>query len=172
MDITTQQKNIETAQRSKNPMLDLPKFNKFSNVDLQCSIVCKLKSELDASVLKWAFKLAEKNVGGHYKACKLGWQPKIKQKDLNKVWARYLIATDDSTKKNIAYAMFRFDLDYGSSVLYCYEMQVEDGYQCKGLGSFLMEALEAIGQLWKMEKIVLTLLKNNPGAQRFYKRLG
>lgn len=123
-------------------------------------------------VLKWAFKLAERNVGPYYKTCRVGWQPKVKQADLNKNWARYLIVIDQATKKNAAYCMFRFDLDYGSSVLYCYEMQVEEPYQRKGLGAFLLQALEEMTRLWKMEKLVLTVLKNNPGALRFYERLG
>lgn len=172
MDVTIQQKNIEIAQRSKTPMEGLTKFQKYVHGDLQCTITCKLKSELDPKDIKWAFKLAEKNVGTYYKSCKLGWQPKIKQTDLNKNWARYLIATDNVSKKHIAYAMFRFDLDYGTSVLYCYEMQVEDGFQRKGLGGFMMGALEEIAQHWKMEKLVLTILKNNPDALKFYNRLG
>lgn len=67
--------------------------------------------------LKWAFKLAEKNVGPFYKANSMGWQPKIKQADLNKNWARYLVACDKD-KNPVAYAMFRFDFDYQMSVVY------------------------------------------------------
>jgi GNAT superfamily N-acetyltransferase len=68
--------------------------------------------------------------------------------------------------------MFRFDLDYGRSVLYTYEMQVEEKFQKKGLGSFMMESLEKMAISFTMERMVLTLLTNNPDAQRFYERLG
>lgn len=68
--------------------------------------------------------------------------------------------------------MFRFDMDYGRSVLYCYEMQVEEEFQRKGLGGFMMTALEEIAKSFGMEKLVLTLLTNNPDAKRFYDRLG
>lgn len=172
MDVTAQQKNIELAQRSKNVMEGVVKYESYTNDKLSCTVSCKLKSELDPKTIKWAFKLAEKNVSGYYKSCNLGWQPKIKQKDLNKTWARYLIASDTTTKQPIAYAMFRFDLDYGSSVLYCYELQIADEYQRKGLGAFLMEALETIAQRWKMEKLVLTVLKNNPNGLEFFSKLG
>lgn len=171
MDVTTQQKNIEIAQRSKNPMKEVSQHEKYTKGDLKCLISCQHKTDLEAKVIKWAFKLAEKNVGSYYKTCKLGWQPKIKQNDLNKNWARYLLATDIETQKHIAYAMFRFDLDYGSSVLYCYEMQVEENYQRKGLGRFIMELLETIAKAWKMEKIILTILKNNSIASNFYNGL-
>lgn len=35
-----------------------------------------------------------------------------------------------------------------------------------------MKALEKLAKVWSMERIVLTLLTNNEGATRFYKRLG
>lgn len=120
-DVSLQQRFIERAQRSSNPLKEISdsaSFAEFSHQDQNFTIQCRLKSDLDPKVTKWAFKLAEKNVGNYFKTCKEGWQPKIKQNDLNKNWARYLIAMDRKTKKNVAYAMFRFDLDYGSSVLY------------------------------------------------------
>lgn len=51
-------------------------------------------------------------------------------------------------------------------------MQVESEYQRKGLGAFMMKALESIAEHFKMEKLVLTVLKNNPDACRFYDKLG
>jgi hypothetical protein len=60
--------------------------------------------------------LAEKNVGPHYRACSLGWQPKVKQNDMTKTWAKFLIAKING--ENAGYAMFRFDMDYGRSVVY------------------------------------------------------
>lgn len=35
-----------------------------------------------------------------------------------------------------------------------------------------MKALEKLAKVWSMERVVLTLLTNNEGATRFYKRLG
>jgi N-alpha-acetyltransferase 40 len=35
-----------------------------------------------------------------------------------------------------------------------------------------MKALEKLAKIWSMELVVLTLLTNNEGATRFYKRLG
>ena len=101
----------------------------------------------------------------------MGWTPKIKQQALNKVWAKYLIAYD-SKKTPVAYTKFRFDMDYGRSVIYCYEMQVDETHQRKGLGGFMMEALERMAKLWSMERVVLTLLINNGAAMPFYERLG
>uniref|UniRef100_A0A182WHD3 N-alpha-acetyltransferase 40 n=1 Tax=Anopheles minimus TaxID=112268 RepID=A0A182WHD3_9DIPT len=158
-------------------MSEFPEFLSFTcsqndGTNLQLKLQCKRKAEMDPKLLKWAFKLAERNVGPQYRACSLGWQPKIKQADLNKPWARYLVAMDLATKKPAAYTMFRFDLDYGRSVLYCYELQVEAEYQRKGLGAFMMKALEKMAQHFSLEHVVLTVLKNNDDGMRFYRRLG
>lgn len=51
-------------------------------------------------------------------------------------------------------------------------MQVDEGSQRKGLGEFMMKALERMAKIYSMDLLVLTVLKNNDGARRFYKRLG
>lgn len=169
--MTVQQLNIEKACKVLNPFESFPEFLKYNENDLELTLYCKRKSEIDPKIIKWAFKLAERNVGPYYKKCPMGWTPKIKQKDLNKVWARYLVAVNDK-KEPVAYSMFRFDLDYGCSVLYCYEMQVDESSQRKGLGAFMMKALETVAKHWNMSKLVLTVLKNNEDAVRFYQRIG
>lgn len=110
--------SIEFAAKLKNPLEPfINEFSKFTTDDCDVSIYCKWKSDMDAKTLKWAFKLAERNVSPFYKTGPIGWQPKVKQSDLNKNWARYMVAVDKQ-KNPVAYAMFRFDLDYGNSVLY------------------------------------------------------
>ena len=53
-----------------------------------------------------------------------------------------------------------------------YELQIDEKYQNKGLGEHFMKCLEKLAKKWQMERIVLTVLTNNDGALRFYKRLG
>lgn len=172
MSATTQQKAIENANRQPNPMVGFPEFLKYDKNGCELDLYCRRKADMDSKTLKWAFKLAEKNVGPQYRSCSLGWQPNVKQSDLNKAWARYLVAVDRKTKKPAGYSMFRFDLDYGRSVVYCYEMQVDSEFQRKGLGAFMLQALEKTAQYYGMERVVLTVLKNNEDGMRFYKTLG
>lgn len=116
--VSTQHKAIEKAGKLKNPLEPIAsEFTKFENADVSLSIYCKWKADMDAKTVKWAFKLAERNVGPYYRDGPIGWQPKVKQSDLNKNWARFLVAVDKD-KKPVAYTMFRFDMDYGNSVLY------------------------------------------------------
>lgn len=119
---SAQHRAIEKAGKVKNPFepfaSDLAKYTiKTEAADLETQLYCKWKADMDAKTLKWAFKLAERNVSPYYKVSPTGWQPKVKQSDLNKNWARYLVAIDNA-KRPIAYTMFRFDMDYGNSVLY------------------------------------------------------
>ncbi|KAM7360020.1 N-alpha-acetyltransferase 40 [Cochliomyia hominivorax] len=171
MSASNQHRNIENASRAKNPFESLTDVLSYKSGATEFSLYSRTKNDMDAKNLKWAFKLAERNVSPFYKQLSMGWQPKVKQSDLNKSWARYLVAVD-ANKTPVAYSMFRFDLDYGHSVLYCYEMQIEPNAQRQGLGKHMMHALEKCAKYWKMEKVVLTVLKNNENAQTFFKAIG
>lgn len=129
MSTAAQHRCIERAAKTKNPFEPFgDDFSKFTmpasatNNDppITLTTYCKWKAQMDAKHLKWAFKLAETNVGPFYKSSSIGWQPKVKQADLNKNWARYFVAVNPTTKLPVAYTMFRFDMDYGCSVLYWY----------------------------------------------------
>lgn len=114
---TEQQQAIEKAARESNPMAALSQEMTFKENGVELKMICKTKSEMAPKDLKWAWKLAERNVSQHYKDCSLGWQPKMKQADMNKNWARYLVAKEEKGAP-VAFCMFRFDLDYERSVLY------------------------------------------------------
>lgn len=51
-------------------------------------------------------------------------------------------------------------------------MQVESQYQRKGLGRFIMMALERVARHHEMEKLILTVLTNNENGLAFFKGLG
>lgn len=112
-------RTIEKAAKAQQILeaLDTDEFNSYTHDGVTLRTVCRWKAQMDAKTLKWAFKLAETNVAPFYRTCTVGWQPKQKQSDLNKNWARYLVLSD-AAKRPVAYSMFRFDMDYGCSVLY------------------------------------------------------
>ncbi|XP_017967402.1 N-alpha-acetyltransferase 40 isoform X2 [Drosophila navojoa] len=110
-------KFVEAAARAKVPLETLPYESYKSPSGEEFKLYCRAKSDMDAKTLKWTFKLAEQNVGPFYKQLKMGWQPKVKHSELNKNWARFLVAQNDQ-KQPVAYTMFRFDMDGGDCVLY------------------------------------------------------
>lgn len=56
--------------------------------------------------------------------------------------------------------------------LLSYELQLEESARGKGLGRFMMQALESMASKHKMQKVVLTVLKNNLPALQFFYTLG
>ncbi|KAL0072038.1 hypothetical protein AAF712_000961 [Marasmius tenuissimus] len=111
-----------------------------------------------------------------------GWDPKAKKKELFHKHSRFLIASPANQSDILAgYTMFRFEHDQDENLLYwsvtapwsiihifksvsSYELQVRDLYQGKSLGKILMGDIESIAQNWKMEKIMLTVLKGESGG--------
>lgn len=115
----TQHRSIERANQQKNPFSEIAeKYGKYERDDLKIDIIYKNSKEMSKEMLKFCFKLAERNVGSYYKACALGWQPKVKQNDMQKSWAKFLIAK--AGEKIAGFCQFRFDMDYGRSVVYWY----------------------------------------------------
>ncbi|KAH8311404.1 hypothetical protein KR044_006109 [Drosophila immigrans] len=169
LSVSAKHKLIQAAAREKNPLQTLPHDSYKS--DEEFKLYCRSKGDMDDKTLKWAFKLAEQNVGPFYKQLKMGWKPKIKQSELNKNWARYLVALNQQNQP-VAYTMFRFDMDDGDCVLYCYEIQISAEYRRKGLGKFMMQTLEACARHWKLEKVMLTVLNNNENSIKFFKTIG
>merc|ERR1712088_651691 len=49
--------------------------------------------------------------------------------------------------------------DYDDEVVYCYEIQVEKGFQRKGLGRFMMKVLEMLCLKADMLKLMVTIFK-------------
>lgn len=60
-------------------------------------------------------------------------------------------------------------MDYDDEVLYVYEIQIDPSYQRKGIGRFMMFALEMLAFKADMRKIMLTVFKHNPEADKFFK---
>jgi len=167
-----QHKAIQRANQAANPFSKIADvYENYKKDDLDITIKFYSSKDMTKDLQKFCFKLVERNVGGYYKTCSYGWQPKIKQNDMAKKWGRFLVAYED--RKPIGFCQFRFDMDYGRSVIYCYELQIDDAHQNKGLGEHLMKALETLAKVYELERVVLTLLTNNEGAARFYRnRLG
>ena len=112
-----QHKAIEKVNHEKNPFASIAEdYGIYERDDLKVEIKFFSSKEMNKDMQKFCFKLAEKNVGGYYRDSQIGWQPKVKQNDMTKNWAKFLIAYHD--KKPIGYTMLRFDMDYGRSCIY------------------------------------------------------
>ncbi len=101
------------------------------------------------------------------------WDDEGKRKEMSTPTSRFLVVTDQSDKR-IALVHFEFCLEDTNlqedqiAAIYCLEIQVEAEWTGKGIGAHLMSLLESIGQKFGMRKCMLTVLKNNHGAIKFY----
>jgi len=130
--------------------------------------------------------LFEQNMRHMYAKSSMGWDPPSKKEELFHRDSRFVIIRQrpqgqdrpDSDLPSaskipvMAYSMFRFDVEDDECVLYCYELQVSRSAQRGGMGKALMKCLYEIARGWKMQKVVLTVFKENHAAFLFYKAVG
>lgn len=84
--------------------------------------------------------------------------------------ARYLLLKHG--ERVIAFLHFRFEVVNKRCVVYCYEIQVEADMVGLGIGKRLMVLLEILARKFAMDKVMLTVLDQNPGAKHFYLKMG
>ncbi|KAI8591034.1 hypothetical protein BDZ88DRAFT_413180 [Geranomyces variabilis] len=158
------------------------------------STVYDLKT-LPPDLLDWALNLVKSNLYDQYVAAKdTGWSSSDKLGEMTEENARYVIATEttsDGSTARVGFLYFQFtmedtcdpegeeaDADSGSEeerqipVVYCYELQLEEAYQRRGLGTYFMNLLEELGLKYQMKKSMLTVFKSNTSAIAFYTNRG
>ncbi|KAH8102464.1 acyl-CoA N-acyltransferase [Cristinia sonorae] len=128
-------------------------------------------SDISKDEREIVWRLLNGNMRDMSKNSSLGWLPIKKKKELFHSQSRFIIVRDDAADI-VAFTMFRFDVEDDGDVLYCYEVQVAGESRGFGLGKQLMDFLASIGKKWRMECLMLTVLKVNKGAIRFYKSYG
>ncbi|KAG7099284.1 hypothetical protein E1B28_001143 [Marasmius oreades] len=133
--------------------------------------VCVLHADDLPKVLQESvWEIFEQNMYQLYLNSASGWNRDEKRAEFFNSLSRFIVLSARDT--TAAYAIFRFEYEEGLNLLYCYELQTQKFYQKKGLGKFLMNALDSIARKWKMDQIMLTVFKDNVNASRFYKDLG
>lgn len=110
-----------------------------------------------------------------YRTSSLGWNPPSKKRELFHRLARFILVRqgeDDVSDPIAAFATFRFEREDECNVIYCYEIQITGMFRRCGLGKQLMQYVWDIGKCRKLEKVMLTVLKTNEPAVKFYKHIG
>jgi len=121
--------------------------------------------------------ILERNMKKLLQESSLGWDARAKRAEIFHKDARFLVYREGSGRSDetviAAFACFRFegDPDFDGNlrnVLYCYELQVAPRFQGLGLGRRLLNHMQNIAKTWKMDRILLTCLKGNERASKFY----
>ncbi|KAB0803937.1 hypothetical protein PPYR_00907 [Photinus pyralis] len=151
---------VDCANSLNDPLESFPVFQRFSKNGIDATLYVKRVTHLDKDVKDWIYDLTKRNMKENYESCSWGWNDKKKYEELMDESAWYLVS-QLTNGKLLGFSHFRFDLDEGIEVLYCYELQLEPEVQRKGLGKFMMQILELVAFTNTMKKVVLTVLKNN-----------
>ncbi|XP_035449986.1 N-alpha-acetyltransferase 40 [Spodoptera frugiperda] len=164
-----------SSVNSANKLKDLATLCKellvYRNNELEVEMYIQRVTELDKNVLQWAIDLTERNMKHLYETCAWGWNRDRKVEEMTDEGAWYLVARE---KKGtlLAFSHFRFDMDFGDPVLYCYEVQVEAEGRRRGLGQRVLSVLEKLADATRMRCVRLTALTHNPSASAFFRACG
>ncbi|XP_047509191.1 N-alpha-acetyltransferase 40 [Pieris napi] len=142
----------------------------YQSNNLEVDMYIQRVTELDKNVLQWAIDLTERNMKNLYETCAWGWNRDRKVEEMTEDSAWYLIAKEKDSL--LAFSHFRFDLDFGDPVLYCYEVQVEADGRRRGLGQRMLRVLEKLAAATRMRSVRLTALTHNPSASAFFRACG
>ncbi|KAK4685682.1 hypothetical protein P7C73_g4463, partial [Tremellales sp. Uapishka_1] len=143
-------------------------------------------SNLSPGLQTAIYGLFDTNMSALAKTSSFSYQEPAKRQELFEETTKFLLClagTTPSTVKGkeketlLGYCSFRFDTEEtltsrDAEVIYCYELQLSAKIRGMGIGKILMELYESIGRRRKMDKGMLTCLKNNKVAMKFYKKLG
>lgn len=105
-----------------------------------------------------------------YSQSSFGWNPTHKLAELFDPLSRFFLVY--LAERLIAFVMFRFEHEDDEDVLYCYDIQISLMHRRVGLGKRLIQLLEVVGKDMGMDKIMLTVLKENRNAVDFYASIG
>lgn len=160
---------VKAANDQPDPLATLPSFKTFTKNGMNIRLSTTRLPDLDEKLKVWLMDLIERNMKALYEKSTWGWQEKNKKEEMYDDAAWYLIAENADDNTPIAYAHFRYDMDYDDEVLYVYEIQMEEQCRRKGLGRFMMQILEMLAFKADMRKIMLTVFKHNEPASKFFK---
>lgn len=164
--INAKRAKASEAEEIEDQLEILPIFKVFNRNGLRANIVSH--KHAPEELQHWIFELCKNNMFNYYENSN-GWDDNIKRHELFEDRARYLIAYVD--EKPIAYVHYRFEFDQGELIVYVYELHVEEAHRNKGLGKFMVQAIEMIALKRGMELVMLTLFKEDEGAVRLFRRM-
>lgn len=161
---------VSLANEIVDPLEEIQKMGYKINCKENLTFHCYKRRNLPDEIFKWAVSLVERNMKAHYENSSWNWDAEEKSQEMAEDSAYYLILSDKYEEILIGFCHFRFDLDYGHPVLYCYELQIEQPFRNQGFGAMFINLLIEFARLTQMVKIVATVFKHNELSCNFFRK--
>lgn len=147
--------------RGEEIFLEWKAFNVFQRNGLDLKLRFFKSKDLSPEISQWMFLVTKKNMKKIYEET-IGWNDSDKKKEFKESEALFIVAFEQSEtqkeewKTPVAFVHFRFEIELEKLCLYCWEIQVIEKVQRKGLGKFLMQIIELIARKNEMDWLLLT----------------
>lgn len=155
--------------------------------------------DLPPTTLESCLALIAETSKADYQASTIGWNPRLKKKEMLEPEMRYLLVSaacasssstsplpspprpppprsDAKANRTDIPGFLSFMITHDSvpavSVLYIYEIQLKPSLRGLKLGKYLLDLVMAIARKMGLRKVMLTCFVSNRGAFGFYQRLG
>ena len=156
-------RDVSAALENPDLLSLIPMFKTFNKNGIEGT--AEYYQKLSPEMLKWALELTDKNMHDYYERT-WGWNENKKINELKDREARFIVLKTGETP--IGFIHIRFEFEDNLSHVYIYELQIDPKYQRHGLGKFLLQAAELIAMKTGMYCTMLTVLKVNEPAMKFY----
>ena len=150
-----------------------------NGIDVEISFAPKL----DDVQVDWAFDLVKERMESMYDLSGYGWDDEDKRGELTEAGARFLLVFDRqgssaAQKKLVGFVHFRFtvqgevvDTMEGDTCIFVWDIQIEDAFQCKGVGRHLLMLLELIGAREGIKRVSIPIQNTDISAKSWVEQL-
>jgi GNAT superfamily N-acetyltransferase len=159
---------LQECEAIEDLLTRAPFFKKFNGKAFSANLISVKK--LPAEFEQWAFRTIETHMKDIYEET-WGWKPEIKEAELVEESARFLFAFVEGQPYPVGFIHFRFELARSELSTVIWDLHVEETYQRKGLGKFLLQAVEIVSLDLKVDSLQVTLLKPNQAARSFFRKM-
>ena len=146
---------------------NLEQFHEFSKADMHAIVQCH--KECPNDYRDWVLDVTSRNMRSVDEKSS-GWDEAVKQQEISEPNTHYLIAVCDTTP--IAFVHFRFEQNGTDVCLFIMDLEVEEKFQKRGVGRFLVDACEAIARKNHVESVVTSTFSGNNVGSMFFEHLG
>ncbi|KAF2463505.1 acyl-CoA N-acyltransferase [Lindgomyces ingoldianus] len=144
---------------------------------LHISIRVELARDMTQEEFEACFHLVESTSSSSYKSSSIGWNPAGKKKEMCHRDMKYILVRAAAPSKHIVgFLSFMYTYDDPPndwlSVLYIYEVHLEEELRGSGLGSQLLGIAEFLAKRAGITKTMLTVFTSNTRAMALYQKRG